>query len=257
MEYAEYLRQISFRLLQPGTPRPAGFRALSQLARKAGIHLEMWMTTLPDDQQGMQLRLKNLCRLRRKSTFAIGAIINRGVARMPADQAFLCLGVGRGFEFFSGMAGNHDRRCIGVDNFERRPRSRRAFLERFNARRSALHDFHESGIANYLMRVHQGQVGYCVCDLATAYRPQLETLRLLEPNLAEGAIVLLNNGNTPEVRRAAVDFQAAALCEYSLLLDARTPRSGHPTFWNGVLLLERGRPKAESGAVAPTERRAA
>src|SRR3974390_2767074 len=82
MDFADYVQKISFRLLQPTSPRPSGFRALNNLARKAGLHLEMWMTRLPEDQQQMQARLEKVCKVPRMSTFAIGAIINRAVAQM-------------------------------------------------------------------------------------------------------------------------------------------------------------------------------
>ena len=89
MDVAEYAQTISFRFLQPATPRPSGFRALNHLARKAGIHLEMWMTRLPEAQEEMQARLTDVCKGPRMSTFAIGAIINRAVAQMSADAVFL------------------------------------------------------------------------------------------------------------------------------------------------------------------------
>src|SRR5579863_9175704 len=93
MEVADYVKNISFRLLKPETPRPSGFRALNILARKAGIHLEMWMTRLPEDQDEMQKRLTSVCKVPRMSTFAIGAIINRAVAQLPSDRAYLNVGV--------------------------------------------------------------------------------------------------------------------------------------------------------------------
>jgi hypothetical protein len=77
MEFTEYVQNVSFRLLQPTSPRPSGFRALNHLARKAGPHLEMWMTRLPEDQQAMQMRLEKVCKVPRMSTFAIGAIGSR------------------------------------------------------------------------------------------------------------------------------------------------------------------------------------
>ncbi len=88
MDFAEYVQNLSFRLLQPDAPRPSGFRALNNLARKAGIHLEMWMTRLPEEQEEMQARLVDVCKIPRMSTFAIGAIINRAVAQMsPATSS--------------------------------------------------------------------------------------------------------------------------------------------------------------------------
>jgi hypothetical protein len=35
-----------------------------------------------------------------------------------------------------------------------------------------------------------------------------------------------------------------------MLLDVQTPRTGHPTFWNGVMLFERGKRKSATGMVA-------
>src|SRR5579872_7090598 len=117
MEVAEYVQNISFRLLKPETPRPSGFRALNHLARKAGIHLEMWMTRLPEEQEAMQSRLVDVCKIPRMSTFAIGSIINRAVAEMSPGHSYLNIGVWNGFTLLSGMAGNPEKSCIGVDNF--------------------------------------------------------------------------------------------------------------------------------------------
>ena len=104
MDFAEYVQKISFRLLQPTTPRPSGFRALNNLARNAGIHLEMWMTRLPEEQEEMQIRLADVCNVPRMSTFAIGAIINRAVAQMSVGHAYLNIGVWNGFTLLAGMA---------------------------------------------------------------------------------------------------------------------------------------------------------
>src|SRR4029077_20011460 len=117
MEVADYVQNISFRLLQPTTPRPSGFRALNHLARKAGLHLEMWMTRLPEDQLEMQARLERVCKIPRMSTFAIGAIINRAVAQMSIGHAFLNIGVWNGFTLLSGIADKLEKTCIGGHHF--------------------------------------------------------------------------------------------------------------------------------------------
>lgn len=243
MDYADYVRQISFRLLQPETALRPAFRALSRLTRKSGIDLEMWMTRLPEDQGAMQRRLRRVCRLRRRSTFAIGAIINRGVAQLPAGQVCLCLGVGHGFPLLAAMAGNRDQVCIGVD----RPRkSPEGFLDRFSRWKGASHEFHEVDFRDYLMNRHRGSIGFCTCNGMRTYEDQFDALRLIEPFLADGGRVLIDDANRPDVRRAAGDFLAASPFEYGTLLDVQTPKRGHPTFWNGVLLLQRGARRAES-----------
>src|SRR5262249_44269876 len=144
MDFAEYVQKISFRLLQPSTPRPSGFRALNNLARNAGIHLEMWMTRLPEEQEEMQLRLGEVCKVPSASTFAIGAIINRAVAQMSTGHAYLNIGVWNGFTLLAGMAQNPDKKCIGVDNFSRKDAPRSTFMKRFERARGANHVFHET-----------------------------------------------------------------------------------------------------------------
>jgi hypothetical protein len=257
MDYADYVKQISFRLFQPSTPRPAGFGALNKLAGKAGLHLEMWMTRLPDEQEAMQRRLRRVCRMRRKSTFAIGALINRGVEQMPAGQLFLNLGVGGGFPLLSAMAGHRDKVCIGVDRFSQRPAMRDSFVRRFDRWKSPCHEFYEQDFRDYLKQVHQGSIGYCVCDKMRTEQDQFDAMKLAEPFFADGAMVYVDDINREAIRQGVGDFLSASPFEYRVLLEVQTPRSGHPTFWNGVLLLQRGGRKALAMPFPQSERRAA
>ncbi|MGQ0633186.1 MAG: hypothetical protein ACT4QC_01140 [Planctomycetaceae bacterium] len=239
MDYSEYASRISFRLLQPDVPRPAGFKALNRFASRVGVQLEMWMTALPEGQSRMQRRLRRICRLRRRSTFAVAALINRGVSQMPAGQAYVALGVDEGFPLFAGMAGNRDRLCIGVDRLAISDRRRDRFLQRFVRWRGLRHDFHEMDGLEYLEHVHKGPIGFCVCCGRRDHVAQFALLRALEPHLGDAAAILINDSNRPEIRRAAHDFAETSPFQYRVLLDVQTPRSGHPTYGNGVLLLAR------------------
>ena len=257
MEVAEYVQKISFRLLKPETPRPSGFRALNILARRAGIHLEMWMTRLPEDQDEMQRRLGTVCKIPRMSTFAIGAIINRAVAQLPAGRAYLNVGVWNGFTLLAGMAANPDKNCIGVDNFSHKDSPRQAFLRRFNRARSVQHVFREGDFREYFASQHQETLGLYLFDGPHTYQDQLDGLSLAEPFFGRGCLVLVDDTNWPQVRQANLDFIKHSPFEYRMLLDVQTPRTGHPTFWNGVMLFERGQRKTASVAIGRPERRAA
>lgn len=257
MDYSTYVRSISFKLVQPETPRPAAFAALHKLARRAGIQLEMWMTALPEEQYEMQQRLAAACRLKRRATFAMGALINRGVAQMPRDAAFVALGVDRGFPLFAGMAGNGDRVCIGVDPFEHKPRRRERFLRQFCQWKSLRHRFFDGAPLEYLQHDHQGPIGFCTIDGRQSCHVQRDWLAALEPHLTDSACVLIDHANRPEVRRASTDFFEASPFQYQVLLDVQTPRSGHPTYWDGVMIVSRGVARVQPAAVRPPLRRAA
>jgi hypothetical protein len=249
MEVAEYVQNITFRLLQPTTPRPSGFRSLNNLARKAGIHLEMWMTRLPEDQEEMQRRLTPVCKVPRMSTFAIGAIINRAVALMPDDQSYLNIGVWNGFTLLAGMASNPHKACIGVDNFSHKDSPRTAFLRRFQRARGPKHQFREGDFREYFAAQHTEKLGLYLFDGPHTYEDQLDGLQLAEPFFAPGCLVLVDDTNWPQVRDANLDFIKHSSFEYRMLLDMQTPRTGHPTYWNGLMLFQRGKRKSAAGVV--------
>jgi hypothetical protein len=256
MEYAEFVRQIKFRLLQPDARRPAAIRALSRLAQRSRIHLDMWMTVLPEGQESIQRRLRPLCRIRRRSTFAVGALINRGVAELPSQQAFVCLGVEEGFPLLAGMAGNRGKCCIGVDLFRRRS-TRYVCLDAFEQWKSPRHEFHEQDFRDYFAHTHQGPIGLLACMGSRTYRDQVDALRLAEPFMAPAGMVLIDRINAPEIRRAADDFRKESARAQRVVLDVQTPHPRHPTFGDGVLVLQSGLPKTTLAPAPEADRRAA
>ena len=72
-----------------------------------------------------------------------------------------------------------------------------------------------------------------------------------------GCLVLVDDTNWPQVREANLDFIKHSPFEYRMLLDVQTPRTGHPTFWNGVMLFERGKRKTATAALGQSKRKAA
>ena len=105
---------------------------------KSGMPLDVLNTTLPEKHAEMKERLKEVCKVPRMSSFAVRAMINRGVSQLRPDECFVNVGVWNGFTFLSGVAHNPDVKCIGVDNFSEFGGPREAFLERFNKMKSPL-----------------------------------------------------------------------------------------------------------------------
>jgi hypothetical protein len=247
MDHGEFASGIKFKYIPPMMRRPWGFRAVNMFLRKFDIQLECWNTQLPCDQKRYEQRLRDVCRVPRMSTFAIGSIINRAVEQLPDDQSFVNIGVWNGFTFFSGLAGNSGRQCVGVDNFSHPNSPRTAFLERYEKFRGERHAFHEMGYHEYFANVHQGPIGFYLFDGPHTYQDQFDGLKLAEPHFAEGCLILIDDTNWSHVRQANLDFMAQSRDEYRILLDERTPKSGHPTFWNGVMLFQKVR-SAKSAA---------
>ncbi|GAB4141334.1 MAG: hypothetical protein Tsb009_11110 [Planctomycetaceae bacterium] len=256
MNYTDYIQGIQFRFLPPNKKRPKGVRLLSRLLAKIGWHFEVANTVLPDDQQEMRERLKHVCKLPRMSTFAVGAIINRAVSEMSPGHQFVNVGVWHGFTFFSGLAGNSEKPCIGVDNFSHRDSPRDQFLSRMTRWRSTAHRFHEMDFRDYFQHAHSGPIGVYVFDGPHTRQDHLDALEFAEPFFADNCIVIIDDSNWDQVRSATDQFLARSSHHYEKLFDVRTPASGHPTFWNGLMIFRRadlktGKPASTTQSTVP------
>jgi hypothetical protein len=115
------------------------------------------------------------------STFAIGAMINEGVARMPDGCCFLNIGVWHGFTFLAGLVNNPHKRCIGVDNFSEYDAPREQLLKRFNQYKSSQHFFMRWTIGNISQRFIRDRLGYTCMMEIIATTTSSEDYKLLNP----------------------------------------------------------------------------
>jgi methyltransferase family protein len=161
---------------------------------------------------------------------------------MAQDTRFLNVGVWNGFTLLSGMIGNPDKPCVGVDNFSEFGGPREKFLRRFNKHKSANHNFYDIDYREYFSKVHSGKIGFYIYDGDHHYEHQMLGLRLAEPFFAKNCVVLVDDTNAvddTEPRQATLDFINHNKDKYEILLDAQTRWNGHPTFWNGILIFRK------------------
>lgn len=250
-DFSRFLSGVSFRFVRPDTPLPVSRRALRRsLARiretgrpgllsHIGTLLEFLNTVIPNDGRSTKRMLMKLCSIPRMSTVAVAAIINQAVACMPEGHVAVNVGVWHGFTFLAALVNNHDKTCVGVDNFATFGGPREAFLERLQAYRSASHLFYDMDYQMYFAQVHSGPIGFYLYDGNHDYVNQLRGLEVAEPFFAEGCIVMVDDTNWSAPRRAVADFMARRPDEYRLLLDVKTRSNCHPTFWNGLTVFQK------------------
>jgi hypothetical protein len=238
--YAEFVAGIRFHPIRPETPLvPESYqRAMAAFAAR-GTFVDVENTTLPWDDAVTKALLHDLFAVPRMSTLAIAAIINRGVGAMEGEAAFVNVGVWHGFTLLAGMAGNPARRCVGIDNFSQFLGPRAEFYARFRRWRTPQHAFYEMDYRDYFAHVHEGPIGFYLYDGDHGYDDQLQGLQLAEPFFAERCLVLVDDTNCAEPRQATLDFMARSRSTWRVLLDRTTAGNGHPTLWNGVMLLQR------------------
>ncbi len=254
MNYSDYVKNFSFRFITPQTklPLPDSYfesRLSNILAsggmgipEKIGAFFDLINTKYPEKYLGIKSYMKKLISVPRMSTSAIGAIINRGVSEMNPDEAFVNVGIWFGFTFFSGLIGNKNRICIGIDNFSQFGGPKGRFLENFERFGGPKHHFHDIDYSDYLNNIHSGSIGFYIYDGPHDYENQLRGLRLAEPFFSENCIVLVDDTNWKEPREATYDFISTSKNKYEILLDIQTVQNCHPTYWNGLMLFRAHRP---------------
>jgi hypothetical protein len=199
------------------------------------LAFERWNTCLPADAPSFQ-HLDDVPRL---STLAIGYLIQAAVAAMPQDLQYVNVGVWRGFTLFTGMTANPHKRCVGVESFAEPLNSVELLRREFASFASPAHVLHEQDYEDYFAQTHAGPIGVYYYDGDHSYEHQLHGLVVAEPFFVKGSLIFVDDTNWDEPRRATDDFVAQSEHSYERVLDIRTATPGHPTYWNGLIVLRK------------------
>ena len=202
------------------------------------MSLEVINTQLPAEAKVERSTLKALCQIPKMSTYAIGAMINFGVSCMPHGTSFVNVGVWHGFSFLSGMIGNYDKKCIGIDNFSEFGGPRDQFMKRFEIYKGTNHFFFEKDYLQYFSEIHDNPIGFYLYDGDHKYENQLCGLRIAEPFFSKNCIIMIDDTNWEEPRQATLDFIKTSQKNYQILQDSRTSCKTHPTLWNGIIIFQ-------------------
>ena len=243
MGYAEYINQISFKVLQPDVSVEEFLESNEWVKRaitsaNAIRELEVMNTQIPGDDDEDTKKLYEILNIPRMSSFAIAVIINKAVSLIPNDLSFVNVGVWNGFTLLSGMTNNPEKICIGVDDFSQFGGPRKAFLGRFNKHKSPAHYFYDMDYREYFLKFHRGMIGAYLYDGDHSYENQFEGLRVAEPFFSDGCLVFVDDTNWSGPKSATLDFISQSANDYTILLDKGTCHNRHPTFWNGIMVLQ-------------------
>lgn len=256
MSFEDFLRGLSFHLLDPRMApdenrrfhlrRPDG--STVTLLDHDVFTLERSNTRLPAGSPLRQPGFLDLAAIPKMSTFTIGAILNRAVAEMSPDAAYVNVGVWHGYSFLAGLYGNRGVRAVGIDDFSLEAgEPRAAFLSRFEPLSDERRLFFERDFREVFREGLPGPIGAYFYDGGHSYADQLDGLRLAEPYFAEDCVIAVDDSDWRAPRQATLDFVEQSPREYSVVLDVSTAGT-HPTLWNGLLVLRMG-PDPGSGPI--------
>ena len=246
--YKNYVSKMSF-LVKPDDPVPKDMQ----------LQLDSKLHPLPSftDMKNVKLSLKDkktknvlgdVCKIPKMCTFAIGALINLIVSEMPKDLVFVNIGVWYGFSFFCGIINNPGKKCVGVDNFTEfcDDAVKKAFYDKFAIFRGpdqAKHLFFDMDYLEYFEKYHKGKIGFYAYDADHREEAMLQALMVAEPFFADDCLILLDDINWSHVMKGIDRFLEQSGYEYNVLVKQHTCDYIHPSFWNGILLMQKSKKK--------------
>ena len=166
------------------------------------------------------------------------ALLNLAASCLDPDEAYVEVGVFHGASLIAAMVGQPERRFVGIDSFGFRDASREkveANLERFGLPTP------EIVVGDAFELVPSGAldgvpVGLWYYDASHSYEAQVEGLRIAEPHLVPGALMVVDDSDWEDVEQALDDCLAAQPRARQILsLDGKD--RGSPQWWEGMRVL--------------------
>jgi predicted O-methyltransferase YrrM len=166
------------------------------------------------------------------------ALLNLAASLLEPGEAYVEVGVYHGASLIASMLGNEGKRFVGIDSFGFRDATLEgveANLERFGLPRP------EILIGDAFELVPGGAldgvpIGVWYYDAAHDYDSQVEGLRIAEPLLAPGALVIVDDTDWADVDRAMDDYLAAQP-RATRILALEGKSRGSPQWWEGMQVL--------------------
>ncbi len=176
------------------------------------------------------------------------ALVNLAVSLLGPGESYVEAGTYMGGSLIAAARGNEGADLVAIDNFNFGPMtvegralpaaSRPALeanLERFGVRDATILE----GDALETLRggaLAGRSVGVFYYDACHDYEPQLEALRLVEPYLAEAALLIVDDSDWKEVHDAIHDYLAGQP-RARLLTEVAGADHGQPQWWSGMVVL--------------------
>jgi predicted O-methyltransferase YrrM len=173
------------------------------------------------------------------------ALLNLAASLLGPDEAYVEVGVYHGASLIASMLGNEGKRFVGIDSLAFRDATLEgieANLERFGLPRPELlvGDAFELVPGGALDGI---PIGVWYYDAAHDYDSQVRGLRIAEPLLARGALMIVDDTDWDRVERAMDDYLAAQpRAQRILTIDGKS--RGSPQWWEGMQVLVWDQPGA-------------
>ena len=166
------------------------------------------------------------------------ALLNLAASCLGPDEAYVEVGVYHGASLIAALLGNENARVIGIDSFGFRDASLEKVAQNFERFRVARPEILVGDVFELVPNgaLDGTPVGVWYYDAAHDYDSQVEGLRIAEPLLAPGALMIVDDTDWEQVARAMDDYLAAQpRARRILTIEGKEP--GSPQWWEGIQVL--------------------
>jgi predicted O-methyltransferase YrrM len=182
------------------------------------------------------------------------ALLNLAASLLDKGESYVEVGSFKGLSLIAAMLGNTGD-FVGIDDFSLGGGSRRGLDANLRRYGLAGHTILEGDAFKLLRAGALGvrRVGVYYYDAAHDYRSQVRGLRMIEPYLADEALLIVDDTDWDQVARAVRDYLAGQP-RAKLLVTLDGKDRGQPWWWEGVQILRWRGATQSSGGAGPTAR---
>ena len=166
------------------------------------------------------------------------ALLNLAASMLEPGESYVEVGTYRGTSLIAAMVGNEDSEFVAIDNFSMGDATREQLeqnLTRFGLEGATIIE----GDAFTLVpagALGERRVGVYYYDEGHTYERQFDGLRMIEPWLAERALLIVDDTDWEQVERATRDYLAQQP-RARMLVWIPGKDNGVPAWWEGVQVL--------------------
>jgi len=162
-------------------------------------------------------------------------LLNLAVAHLAHDEVYVEVGCYKGASIVGAARGNSSAKIFACDNFSKFDGTEDILKRNVERYARGQVEFFNLESRNFLRAApwRPARVGAYFYDGGHSFADQFEGLQYALPSFADDALVIIDDTNKREARSADALF-ARMVPGFQLVLDLRTPRNHHPTWWNGV-----------------------
>ncbi len=163
-------------------------------------------------------------------------LLNLAAAALTPDEVYVEVGCYKGLSLVGAAAGNPSARIFACDNFSQFDGAAAALRATLDANTAPGQvEFFDLDFRSFMTRApwRPARIGAYFYDGGHSFADQYDGICAALPHFSDDAAIIIDDTNK-RAARAANRLAARQVPGLELVLDLRTPRNHHPTWWNGI-----------------------